>query len=117
MKRLIVTIIAISVLMCLFVGMLTGCASTQTDSSEENYNKAEQASPKLVVVYKDVSIASGVSCLLDTETGVEYWFVKNGYGAGLAPRLNPDGSYRTYNDETTAEDSSGKTEYMDRRGA
>lgn len=69
MKRLIVTIITISVSMCLFVGMLTGCASTPTDSSEENYNEAEQAAPKLVVIYKDVSIARGVSCLLDTETG------------------------------------------------
>ena len=104
MKRLIVIMVAIVLSMCLLTSMLTGCASTQTDSSEENCNEAEQVAPKLVVVYKDVSIASFVSCLLDTETGVEYWFVKSGYGAGLAPRLNPDGSYRTYNDETTTED-------------
>lgn len=104
MKRLIATIVTIVVSMWLLVGVLSGCASTQTDSSEENYNEAEQASPKLVVLYKDVSIASGTYCLLDTETGVEYWFAKSGYGAGLAPRLNPDGSYRTINDETTAED-------------
>ena len=104
MKRLIATMVTIVVSMWLLVGVLSGCASTQTDSSEENYNEAEQASPKLVILYKDVSIASGTYCLLDTETGVEYWFVKSGYGAGLAPRLNPDGSYRTYDDETTAED-------------
>lgn len=104
MKRLIATMATIVVSMWLLVGVLSGCASTQTDRSEENYNEAEQASPKLVILYKDVSIASGTYCLLDTETGVEYWFVKSGYGAGLAPRLNPDGSYRTYKDETTAED-------------
>lgn len=104
MRRLIVTIIAIAVSVCVLVGVLSGCASTPTDSSEENYNEAERASPKLVIVYKDVSFANGIYCLLDTETGVEYWFVKSGNGAGLAPRLNPDGSYRTYNDETTAED-------------
>lgn len=104
MKRLIVTITAIAVLICLLVGVFSGCASTPTDSSEENYNEAEQASPQLVSLYKDISVQSDTYCLLDTETGVEYWFVKNGYGGGLTPRLNPDGSYRTYNDETTAED-------------
>lgn len=105
MKRLIVTITAIAVLICLLVGVFSGCASTQTDSSEENYNEEEQASQKLVVLYRDISIEGNTYCLLDTETGVEYWFVKRGYGGGLAPRLNSDGSYRTINDETTAEDS------------
>ncbi len=105
MKRLIVTIIAIAVSMCVLVGVFSGCASTQTDSAEENYNEVVQASPQLVGLYKDIAVQSGTYCLLDTETGVEYWFVKSGYGAGLAPRLNHDGSYRTYNDETTAEDN------------
>ena len=105
MKRLIATMVTIVVSMWLLVGVLSGCSSTQTDRSEVNYNEAEQASPKLVVLYKDVSFASGTYCLLDTETGVEYWFVKSGYGAGLAPRLNPDGSYRTINDQTIAADS------------
>lgn len=104
MQRLIVIMVAIVLSMCLLTGMLTGCASTPTERSEENYNEAEQASPQLVSLYKDISVQSGTYCLLDTETGVEYWFVKSGYGAGLAPRLNPDGSHRTYNDETTAED-------------
>lgn len=104
MKRRILAIVAVAVVMCMFVCTLGGCASTPTDSSEENYNEAEQASPQLVSLYKDISVQSGTYCLLDTETGVEYWFVKNGYGGGLTPRLNPDGSYRTYNDETTAED-------------
>ncbi len=104
MKRRILAIVAVAVMMCTFVCTFSGCASTPTDSSEENYNEVEQASPQLVGLYKDISIQSGTYCLLDTETGVEYWFVKSGYGGGLAPRLNPDGSYRTYNDETTAED-------------
>lgn len=104
MKRLIVTIIAIAVSVCVLVSVFSGCASTPTDSSEENYNEAEQASPKLVAMYKDVSFGSDIYCFLDTETGVEYWFVGIGYGAGLVPRLNHDGSYRTINDQTTAED-------------
>lgn len=105
MKRLIAAMVTIVVSMCLLVGVLSGCASTQTDSSEENCNEAEQASPKLVIVDKTISVARDTYRLRDTETGVEYWFVQSGCGAGLAPRLNPDGSYRTINDQTTAADS------------
>lgn len=92
MKRLIITIVAFAVSICLLVGVLSGCASTQTDSSEENYNEDEQAHQKLVIVSKEVSLTWSAYCLMDIETGVEYWFVRNGYGGGMTPRLNTDGS-------------------------
>ena len=30
--------------------------------------------------------------LVDQKTGVTYLYVQNGYGAGLTPLLNPDGT-------------------------
>ena len=115
MKRLIVTVTAIAVLICLLVGVFSGCASTSIDTSgilskniddlQKTINDTEQAHSKLVLVDKEVSFTWGAYCLRDTETGVEYWLVEHGYGAGLTPRLNPDGSYRTSNNQTTTEDN------------
>lgn len=34
---------------------------------------------------------SSISVLVDTETGVNYLFYRDGYGAGLTPLLNRDG--------------------------
>lgn len=32
-----------------------------------------------------------IQIIVDTETGVNYLFVRSGYGAGLTPLLNSDG--------------------------
>lgn len=34
----------------------------------------------------------GITVFVDRETGVNYLYVQNGYGGGLTPLLNTDGS-------------------------
>lgn len=36
-------------------------------------------------------LATATTVIVDTETGVNYLFVKAGYGAGLTPLLDADG--------------------------
>jgi hypothetical protein len=37
------------------------------------------------------SLIKGVSVIIDTETGVNYLFVQDGYAGGLTPLLDKDG--------------------------
>ena len=47
---------------------------------------------KFELVYRQrVSFGSSIMIFQDKETGVQYVFVKNGYGGGLTPLLDSDG--------------------------
>ena len=47
---------------------------------------------RFVTVYKEGSeLSMATTILVDRETGVQYLFIKSGYGAGLTPLLDRDG--------------------------
>ena len=48
---------------------------------------------RFVKIYKEGGSEFGIKreILVDRETGVQYLFVKSGYGAGLTPLLDRDG--------------------------
>lgn len=94
-------IIAIAISICALIGVLSGCTSVRTESTVDTVYAEECQKPPLVVVAKDVSVGASIHLLCDTETGIEYWFIKNGYGAGLTPRLTADGSAYTDIQTTT----------------
>lgn len=41
---------------------------------------------------QNIGFMDATCIVVDEETGVNYIFYKNGYGGGLAPRYNPDGT-------------------------
>lgn len=42
-------------------------------------------------IYKQSGFSTGYEVIVDQKTGVNYLFVKEGYGAGLTPLLGRDG--------------------------
>lgn len=63
---------------------LTGCGNVPTKEKEQ-----EQTSARIVS-----NVDTGTTCVIltDTETGVQYMTVKNGYGIAITPLLNADGT-------------------------
>lgn len=67
---------------------LVGCGNVQTKSEEPS-------SPRIV---SDTATVSSCAIFTDTETGVQYMFVKNGYGCVITPLYNADGTLCTEDD-------------------
>lgn len=63
---------------------LTGCGNVPTKEKEQ-----EQTSARIV---SNVDTETICVILTDTETGVQYMTVKNGYGLSITPLLNADGT-------------------------
>lgn len=69
-----VALIALLLLLVLVVCACTGCATVEAAEPESPRFIAERVeSPKYITI----------TIITDTETGVQYMFVKDGYGAGL----------------------------------
>ena len=50
---------------------------------------------RFIVIHKEGSSLSNDGMrqvLVDKKTGVTYLFIRSGYGAGITPLLNPDGT-------------------------
>ena len=73
MKKLLAVLLIIVVFLC-------GCNAKQ-DSDEEN---------RFVVEYKQRENLSYIVILRDTQTGVAYLYVKNGYSGGLTQLVEVD---------------------------
>lgn len=62
--------------------ILVGCGSKKgNDATSKEPSRFE------VVYSESLGWASGVYIIRDTETGVDYLFVKSGYGGGLTPLI------------------------------
>lgn len=70
----------LAVLLIIVVFLFCGCKAKQ-DSDEEN---------RFVVEYKQRENLSCIVILRDTQTGVAYLYVKNGYSGGLTQLVEVD---------------------------
>ena len=80
MKKLLAIILTMAMALC-----AAGCSGT-----EEETCQAEKQ-PFSRTTY-DMQSTTYVSVIVDKETGVNYVFYKSGYGGGLSPRYNADGT-------------------------
>ena len=80
MKKLLAIILTMAIVLC-----AAGCSGTE----EEICNADKQ--PFSRTTY-DMTGTTYVSVIVDHETGVNYVFYKSGYGGGLSPRYNADGT-------------------------
>ena len=80
MKKLLAIILTMAMALC-----VAGCSGT-----EEETCKSEKQ-PFSRTTY-DMQGTTYVSVIVDQETGVNYVFYKSGYGGGLSPRYNADGT-------------------------
>lgn len=80
MKKLLAIILTMAMALC-----AAGCSGT-----EEETCQAEKQ-PFSRTTY-DMQGTTYVSVIVDHETGVNYVFYKSGYGGGLSPRYNADGT-------------------------
>ena len=80
MKKLLAIILTMAMVLC-----VAGCSGT-----EEETCQAEKQ-PFSRTTY-DMQSTTYVSVIVDQETGVNYVFYKSGYGGGLSPRYNADGT-------------------------
>lgn len=51
----------------------------------------EKEDKKFIKVFKERSLTESIQILLDTETGVNYIYLRSGYGLSLTPLLDSDG--------------------------
>lgn len=57
----------------------------------------EKKEKRFEVVYQEGSeLTRSSTILVDKVTGIQYLFLKSGYGAGLTPLLGPDGQPMKY---------------------
>lgn len=47
---------------------------------------------QVIEVQNNFQITGTIKIILDTETGVQYLYYQAGYGGGMCPLLNPDGT-------------------------
>lgn len=79
MKKFILLILTIILILC-----IASCSKATAEETASSY----------LFTRTNYIIDSGVmaSIVVDHETGVNYIFYKAGYGGGLSPRYNADGS-------------------------
>lgn len=51
----------------------------------------EKEDKRFIKIFKEGSLTESIQILLDTETGVNYIYLRSGYGIGLTPLLDSDG--------------------------
>ena len=80
---------SIILMVSMLIMLLCSCSSepTQSRTYDSMYNITEIKSNNWVYV--------------DTETNVMYWYSGHGYGGGLSPMLNADGTPKIYDAETS----------------
>lgn len=93
MKKIIAIILFLTL-------VLAGCGASSAGGTARNVEgpeKAEDASvkpekPLIILYHQRFDATEYADVIKDTNTGVCYLFIKNGYGAGLTVMLNADGS-------------------------
>ena len=80
MKKLLAIILTMAMALC-----AAGCSRTEGETCQA------EKQPFSRTTY-DMTGTAYVSVIVDHETGVNYVFYKSGYGGGLSPRYNADGT-------------------------
>ena len=80
MKKLLAIILTMAMVLC-----AAGCSGTEEETCQS------EKQPFSRTTY-DMTGTTYVSVIVDHETGVNYVFYKSGYGGGLSPRYNADGT-------------------------
>ena len=80
MKKLLAIILTMAMVLC-----AAGCSGTEEETCQS------EKQPFSRTTY-DMQSTTYVSVIVDHETGVNYVFYKSGYGGGLSPRYNADGT-------------------------
>ena len=80
MKKLLAIILTMAMVLC-----AAGCSGTEEETCQS------EKQPFSRTTY-DMTGTTYVSIIVDQETGVNYVFYKSGYGGGLSPRYNADGT-------------------------
>ena len=93
MRKRIYMIIAIVTIMLIMALCLVACGDTKDD-----YGFNIQGT-NLVCIGTTNSFSSEYALYYDKDTKVMYMFVKHGYGAGLTPLYNADGTLKLYEGE------------------
>ena len=89
MKKLLAIILTMAMALC-----AAGCSTTEEETCQAEkqpfsrtiYDMTGTEYVSVIVDHEYVSV------IVDHETGVNYVFYKSGYGGGLSPRYNADGT-------------------------
>ena len=79
MKKLLAIILTMAMVLC-----AAGCSGTEEETCQAEKQPFSRTTYDMQETY--------VSVIVDHETGVNYVFYKSGYGGGLSPRYNADGT-------------------------
>lgn len=71
---------------------LCSCSDVVNEEREIEYSS----------MYNEIQVGLNSWIYVDTETNVMYWYYTDGYGGGLTPMLNADGTAKLY-DETISQ--------------
>ena len=82
MKKLLAIILTMAMAFC-----AVGCSGTDEETCQAEKQQFSRTTYNMQETYVSV-----VSVIVDHETGVNYVFYKSGYGGGLSPRYNADGT-------------------------
>ncbi len=80
-----------SIIFMVWMLVMTLCSCSCEPIETRNYNS----------MYNITEIKSNNWVYVDTETNVMYWYSGHGYGGGLSPMLNADGTPKIYDAETS----------------
>lgn len=80
MRKLLAIILTIALVLCAL-----GCSKAEAENSQGEKPPFSRAT-------YDIGSTTYITVIVDHETGVNYIFYKSGYGGGLSPRYNPDGT-------------------------
>lgn len=94
MRKKIYMIIAIVEITLIMAICLVACGNT----GNNNYGFNIQGT-NLVCIGTKSTFKYGYALYYDKSTKVMYMFVKHGYGAGLTPMYNADGTLKLYEEE------------------
>ena len=94
MKRKIFMIIAIIASIAILTICLVSCGNT-----ENNYGFNIPGANLVCIGTSSTSNSGWYALYYDKDTKVMYMFVKHGYGAGLTPLYNADGTLKLYEQE------------------
>lgn len=93
MSKKIYMIIATVVITLIMAICLVACGNTG------NYYGFNIQGTNLVCIGTSITFSTGYALYYDKSTKVMYMFVKHGYGAGLTPMYNADGTLKLYEEE------------------
>lgn len=99
MKKKVFMIIAMLTIILIMAVCLVACGNTQTQDSYSHGFSIQGTTLVCIGTSRGKTLNSLYELYYDKDTKVMYMFVKSGYGAGLTPMYNADGTLKLYKGE------------------